>query len=512
MSAYAKNGSDPEAVKNRLMGKGNCHCKRSAAGCHRSVPLGPLRHVCATFWSLTDQERAFAVRAMYLESATSDVRGPHDAQAGQDSDSPDTVPRNVQWALVGTPVCFHTWCHLLGTSSKAIRKYIQGMHDLRRHGRKIAPGTVLNPQGQHVDFFFYEVYCSAAEPLPETPAAADGDKGDADISHKLGPWDVLADIELHDDDWNPDFPSVDLFTRLTTASQSRVVGLPARYLPHGRLHDLYWMFLSAWDFLASAERSDVTTSGKPPSFVTFWRRWQVWKTHLKFRKSSQHAQCQTCWELQQQMHTPTTTWADRMQAARLLRTHYRQQCEDRCIYWSLRHASQQGQDVLCIIIDSMDRSKFAWPRWGFDRRPKSLESAHRPRVVVTAAIAHGFCTTIHWASEQVNHGANAFCEVLARTLERVWAICRETGRPFPRHLIVQSDNTVAQALNSVANMFLASLVARNKFTTANLFYLLVGHTHEDVPRPDVGSRESAAREAHARTHARVHVCGDKLAG
>ena len=153
MSAYAKNGSDPEAVKNRLMGKGNCHCKRSAAGCHRSVPLGPLRHVCATFWNLTDQERAFAVRAMYLESATSDVRGPHDAQAGQDSDSPDTVPRNVQWALVGTPVCFHTWCHLLGTSSKAIQKYIQGMHDLRRHGRKIAPGTVLNPQGQHVDFF-----------------------------------------------------------------------------------------------------------------------------------------------------------------------------------------------------------------------------------------------------------------------------------------------------------------------------------------------------------------------
>ena len=168
--------------------------------------------------------------------------------------------------------------------------------------------------------------------------------------------------------------------------------------------------------------------------------------------------------------------------------------------------------MLCIIIDSMDRSKFAWPRWGFDRRPKSLESAHRPRVVVTAAIAHGFCTTIHWASEQVNHGANAFCEVLARTLERVWAICRETGRAFPRHLIVQSDNTVAQAKNSVANMFLASLVARNKFTTANLFYLLVGHTHEDVPRPDVGSRESAAREAHARTHARVHVCGDKLAG
>ena len=128
----------------------------------------------------------------------------------------------------------------------------------------------------------------------------------------------------------------------------------------------------------------------------------------------------------------------------------------------------------------MDRSKFAWPRWGFDRRPKALEAIQRPRVVVTAAIAHGYRATIHWATEQVNHGADAFCEVLTRTLERVWEICRDTGRPFPRHLVAQSDNTVSQAKNSVANLYLASLVGRFKFVTTNLHYLLVGHTHEDL--------------------------------
>jgi len=381
----------------------------------------------------------------------------------------------------------------LGTSSRAIRKYIHGLPDLRHCARQSVKGFVRNPQGQHVDFFFYELYCSAAEPLPEVEAGAGGtDTGNSEISHKLGPWDVCIDAADPEDDWNPDYPSIDLFTRLTTASLARVVGLPIRYLSHGRVHDLYWMFVAAWDFLAAGERLDVQVSAEPPSFVTFRRRWQVWKQYLRFRKSSQHAQCQTCWELQQQMHNRRATLGDRMNSARLLRLHYRQQYEDRCIYWSLRHASQQGWDVLCVIIDSMDRTKFAWPRFGFDRRPKSLENFNRPRVVVTAAIAHGYCATIHWANEQVNHGADCFCEVLTRTLERVWEICRETGRPFPRHLIVQSDNTVSQAKNSVANMYLASLVARYKFVSTNLHYLLVGHTHEDhrrldVPRPHAAS-------------------------
>jgi hypothetical protein len=87
----------------------------------------------------------------------------------------------------------------LGTSSNAIRKYIQGMPDLRRHGRRVAPGTVVSPQGQHVDFFFYELYCSAAEPLPEDPSGmVIGDAGDPDISHKLGPWDAQDDVALQE--------------------------------------------------------------------------------------------------------------------------------------------------------------------------------------------------------------------------------------------------------------------------------------------------------------------------
>jgi hypothetical protein len=51
---------------------------------------------------------------------------------------------------------------------------------------------------------------------------------------------------------------------------------------------------------------------------------------------------------------------------------------------------------------------------------------------------------------------------------------------MPRHLVIQSDNTTAQAKNSLVGQFLATLVASGKFETCTLNFLEVGHTHEDV--------------------------------
>lgn len=373
---------------------------------------------------------------MYLEAAGLD--------AELESEGPEATMQGavrVKWNLAGVKVCFNNFCALLGTSGPTIRKMIAGLPDLRRAvgpaGKQLAA-----PQAQHVDFWFYELYQSAAEPLPEAPGPSSQDQAlnpDADITVADCPWlardspeacTVVKESEVAMDTWSPDKPTVDSLVRLTVASQAQVVGLPARYLPHGKLHDLYWMFLSSWDFVrveldkepGSGQTSSVQTSRRPdvqklrglgtPSFPTFWRRWQVWKVYLKFRKSSQHAQCQTCFELQQTMHRGSVSWELRMQAARDLRAHYRQQYQDRCIYWAMRHASRTSSDVLCIIIDSMDKTKFAWPRWAFDRVPKSLEGIRRPRMVLTAAIAHGYCTTLFFADEIVNHGSSAFCEVL----------------------------------------------------------------------------------------------------
>ena len=69
---------------------------------------------------------------------------------------------------------------------------------------------------------------------------------------------------------------------------------------------------------------------------------------------------------------------------------------------------------------------------------------------------------------------------MGQTLAVHATICKETGRKFPKHLVVQSDNTTAQAKNTYVAMFMAFLVAKYKFATTNLFFLQVGHTHEDV--------------------------------
>ena len=137
-------------------------------------------------------------------------------------------------------------------------------------------------------------------------------------------------------------------------------------------------------------------------------------------------------------------------------------------------------DVLTIIIDSMDKAKFCWPQFPWGRKDKALDGQRRKKLVVIGAIAHGYGTLLFIADEKLSHGSSAFCDVLCRVLEFVRSECSASGRAFPKHLVVQSDNTTAQAKNQYVFMFLAFLVAKFKFATTNLFFLPVGHTHEDI--------------------------------
>ena len=51
---------------------------------------------------------------------------------------------------------------------------------------------------------------------------------------------------------------------------------------------------------------------------------------------------------------------------------------------------------------------------------------------------------------------------------------------MPKHLFIQSDNTTAQAKNSLVGQFLAHLVGAGHFDTCTLKLLPAGHTHEDA--------------------------------
>ena len=130
--------------------------------------------------------------------------------------------------------------------------------------------------------------------------------------------------------------------------------------------------------------------------------------------------------------------------------------------------------------NDLHQAKFAWPRWPYERLSKELSSLNRPRTVLTAAIAHGWCTMLFMHNEFLNQGSDSWCEMLSRVLDEVLKISKATGRKFPRHLVIQADNTCAVAKNQYCLRFLIHLIACHKFISANLLYLMVGHTHEDI--------------------------------
>ena len=198
---------------------------------------------------------------------------------------------------------------------------------------------------------------------------------------------------------------------------------------------------------------------------------------LKFRKASQHKECNTCHNLREKLDGKKGNAKQKMELARDWREHLRAQYHDRLIYWSLRWASQASLDVLTIIIDGMDQVKTAWPQYKFPRKPHALENLKRPRVILTAVLCHGWCTNVYITDEFLHHGASSFCELISRSLDNVADIAEKQGRAFPRHLVIQADNTTAQNKNSLVSFFLAHLVSEGKFLTCTLNFLTVGHTH-----------------------------------
>jgi hypothetical protein len=224
---------------------------------------------------------------------------------------------------------------------------------------------------------------------------------------------------------------------------------------------------------------------KPPSWSTFLARWRsVWRHVLRIRKSSQHAECNICFKYREELRFERKDFRRKIDIAKKWQHHLEWQYADRCVYWSLRWSSRgatgargASSDVLCIIIDSLDRTKFALPKYNLARKSHKLDELVRPRVLVTGAIAHGWTSQMIISDETIVHGASYFIDVLSNLIQSVFAM---SNGKLPKHLVVFIDNTVAQAKNNETTIFLAHLVSTYHFQTTNLFMLTEGHTHEDI--------------------------------
>jgi hypothetical protein len=332
--------------------------------------------------------------------------------------------------------------------------------------------------GMSVEQFFLELYHSAAESLPEMP---DCEVADVDWSIESGSHAQECSSESRGQtdtktlgsamfDWDPG--SALLKHQLDLGSSER---LPLKHIQHSKPIDLWWLYL-AWVSL----RCPAGT--KAACWATFWRKWSTyWQYCIGLRKQTQHAQCNECAQHSLFIHCSSASPQDKRCRAQAWQQHLRDQYHDRLIYWHLRWwSTRPGSNILVIIIDGMDKSKGSWPQYNF-RVPKMLEKFHRPRLTIHLAMAHGYCYDFYIADdENFFHGASYFCEMLIQTLARVERICASRNQPMPENLVVQADNTTAQAKNEEVAKLLAVLVGRYKFKTAILEFLRVGHTHEDV--------------------------------
>ena len=408
---FEQDGADATKVQIRWQTAGkSCRCGQASGSCSRHVNLKRLQAACKEYWSIPALERAHLLRLLYEQQ-----EGSEGSEVSSNDAQGELQLVAVQWHLCGKRACFSNFVRLLGTSQTSTRRAIHGVPDCRKSGLSRQP--LQSEPVQHVDWFFYELYQSTAEALPEEQGGKVQRKMsvDADILLDESPWTVGDELDepgALQSEWCPDQPELDHYVALTTASTSHTIGLPVRRLQHGKLSELYWVFLASWECL----QAHCSSLGTAPSFSTFWRRWKKWNHVLKFRKSSQHAQCQTCWDLQREMQgfrgSGVVSWTSRLAAARALKQHYMDQYLDRCIYWSLRFASRQRGNVLTIIIDTMDRAKFAWPCWPSSRVPHEMMSLHRPRIVITAALVHGYFGELYAATEDLVHGSDAFLDVL----------------------------------------------------------------------------------------------------
>lgn len=469
LDKYAQTGVDPNRLK-KVLKEGACSCTRR---CSEGLDFETLSQACVTFHHMGKEDQEFLIHTMYTTTGAAD--GP-----GSTTQSRWLAGR-TQWSLCGHQVCVAAFTKLLGIGTHRLYKAVRGTLDMR----KSIPGAPEQcRQAAQTDIcegFFQDLYCSAAEPLPNEFHTIDG-VDDHISSHPAGISDDEQDPSSPDNnmlDWNPDRPTHEIVTEC--AGRPDLVGLVRREIPFGRLTDLYWQFLAYCDSLGIQATDDGPNA---PSFATFRRAWvDKWSKVLRSKAPSSHSCCQTCFELHEKIYGTWSKPCEKFMWARAWRQHLQDQYHDRMIYWALRFESRRPQaDVLVIIIDSMDKAKTVWPKYPYNKKPHELEATQvpRPRSQVTAAIAHGWCTDIFLADDSVFHGASAFIEVLVRVLTHVEAIAEQHGRELPRHIVLQADNTVAQCKNAEVLTFLAHIVGKGKFSTATLNFLMVGHTHEDV--------------------------------
>eukprot|EP00435_Cladocopium_sp_Y103_P022359 s514_g5.t1 len=173
--------------------------------------------------------------------------------------------------------------------------------------------------------------------------------------------------------------------------------LPRRHMPPGTYSDLFRLY-----------QAECLAQQMPAaSASTFFRvlKSSGWKNKIKFRGSSTHAQCKICHQLKSKIRTSKDVSAH-AKAADLYMRHLGGVFADRQVYAQSKIRAKVQRDILCCIVDSMDKSKYRLPRFAQGRTPKPLENKKRPELEFTTCIMHGHSVNVFLADAEQSSGSD----------------------------------------------------------------------------------------------------------
>lgn len=166
---------------------------------------------------------------------------------------------------------------------------------------------------------------------------------------------------------------------------------------------------------------------------------------------------------------------------KMFQQHLKRQYDDRCLYWAARAASRlnaltaDSTQVLAVIADGMDHSKFRYPR-SVAMTSKQYDQFLRPHLNMYTCLAHGHMALLCLSEMTVPKDASFCLEVLTYCLH---CIAMRLDLRVTR-LQVQTDNTCRELKNNASLRMMSVWVATRRLFSCELRSLQKGHSHEDV--------------------------------
>jgi hypothetical protein len=138
-----------------------------------------------------------------------------------------------------------------------------------------------------------------------------------------------------------------------------------------------------------------------------------------------------------------------------------------------KFARENRTQVLFINIDGMDQCKTGIPV--AESKAKSDGVGQPLTTKLMGAIAYGYGFYGFWSLPEWGASSNLTLTAMCRVIRDI-----SKNGPLPETLHIQMDNTAKDNKNHYLLGFCAMLIAEHVFTEVVVFFLPVGHTHQDI--------------------------------